>query len=128
LLRHSLLFLLQLAQLINEKPQIINEYENGKAIPNPQVGASSLCLALKHAFFCSPRSGRYCSEEGRGCRVSHQLQGSGSAQEREGAAHLFTNWPDRRASLGESGACEHAFWVLLQTDPQSAMQCCGPCS
>jgi hypothetical protein len=29
--------LLQLAQLINEKPQIINEYENGKAIPNPQA-------------------------------------------------------------------------------------------
>jgi len=27
----------QLAQLINEKPQIINEYESGKAIPNPQV-------------------------------------------------------------------------------------------
>ena len=30
----------QLAQLINEKPQIINEYENGKAIPNPQVSDS----------------------------------------------------------------------------------------
>jgi len=27
----------QLGQLINEKPQIINEYESGKAIPNPQV-------------------------------------------------------------------------------------------
>ena len=27
----------QLAQAINEKPQIINEYESGKAIPNPQV-------------------------------------------------------------------------------------------
>lgn len=27
----------QLAQMINEKPQIINEYESGKAIPNPQV-------------------------------------------------------------------------------------------
>lgn len=27
----------QLAQLINEKPQVINEYESGKAIPNPQV-------------------------------------------------------------------------------------------
>jgi putative transcription factor len=27
----------QLAQMINEKPQIINEYENGKAIPNPQI-------------------------------------------------------------------------------------------
>lgn len=24
-------------QLINEKPQIIQEYETGKAIPNPQV-------------------------------------------------------------------------------------------
>ena len=29
---------LQLAQMINEKPQLINEYESGKAIPNPQVG------------------------------------------------------------------------------------------
>lgn len=29
--------LLQLAQLVNEKPQVINEYESGKAIPNPQV-------------------------------------------------------------------------------------------
>ena len=27
----------QLGQLINEKPQVINEYESGKAIPNPQV-------------------------------------------------------------------------------------------
>ena len=27
----------QLAQMINEKPQTINEYEAGKAIPNPQV-------------------------------------------------------------------------------------------
>jgi putative transcription factor len=26
-----------LAKAINEKPQVINEYENGKAIPNPQV-------------------------------------------------------------------------------------------
>jgi hypothetical protein len=24
-------------QLINEKPQLIQEYETGKAIPNPQV-------------------------------------------------------------------------------------------
>ena len=27
----------QLAQAINEKPQVINEYECGKAIPNPQI-------------------------------------------------------------------------------------------
>jgi putative transcription factor len=27
----------QLAQMVNEKPQIIQEYESGKAIPNPQV-------------------------------------------------------------------------------------------
>ncbi|PSC68031.1 multi -bridging factor 1b [Micractinium conductrix] len=27
----------QLAQMINEKPQLINEYESGKAIPNPQI-------------------------------------------------------------------------------------------
>ncbi|MQL87633.1 hypothetical protein Taro_020190 [Colocasia esculenta] len=27
----------QLAQLINEKPQIIQEYESGKAIPNQQI-------------------------------------------------------------------------------------------
>ena len=27
----------QLAQLVNEKPQVINEYETGKAIPNPQI-------------------------------------------------------------------------------------------
>lgn len=27
----------QLAQSINERPQVIQEYENGKAIPNPQV-------------------------------------------------------------------------------------------
>lgn len=26
-----------LPQLINEKPSVINEYESGKAIPNPQV-------------------------------------------------------------------------------------------
>lgn len=27
----------QLAQQINEKPQLIQEYESGKAIPNPQI-------------------------------------------------------------------------------------------
>ena len=27
----------QVAQAINEKPQVINEYESGKAIPNPQI-------------------------------------------------------------------------------------------
>ncbi|MBA0624917.1 hypothetical protein Godav_010186, partial [Gossypium davidsonii] len=27
----------QLAQMINEKPQIIQEYESGKAIPNQQI-------------------------------------------------------------------------------------------
>lgn len=27
----------QLAQAMNEKPQIIQEYESGKAIPNPQI-------------------------------------------------------------------------------------------
>jgi ribosome-binding protein aMBF1 (putative translation factor) len=27
----------QLGQLINEKPQIIQDYESGKAIPNPQI-------------------------------------------------------------------------------------------
>lgn len=27
----------QLAQAINEKPQVIQEYESGKAIPNPQI-------------------------------------------------------------------------------------------
>lgn len=27
----------QLAQLINEKPQTIQDYESGKAIPNPQI-------------------------------------------------------------------------------------------
>lgn len=32
-------------QLINEKPQIIQEYESGKAIPNPQV-LSKLSRAL----------------------------------------------------------------------------------
>ncbi|ONM04923.1 Multiprotein-bridging factor 1a [Zea mays] len=27
----------QLAQMINEKPQVIQEYESGKAIPNQQI-------------------------------------------------------------------------------------------
>lgn len=27
----------QLAQMINEKPQVIQEYESGKAIPSPQI-------------------------------------------------------------------------------------------
>ena len=35
----------QLAQMINEKPQVINDYENGKAIPNPQI-LSKLSRAL----------------------------------------------------------------------------------
>ncbi len=35
----------QLAQIINEKPQIIQEYESGKAIPAPQI-LSKLSRAL----------------------------------------------------------------------------------
>lgn len=31
------LILLVVLQLINEKPQIIQEYESGKAIPNQQI-------------------------------------------------------------------------------------------
>jgi ribosome-binding protein aMBF1 (putative translation factor) len=27
----------ELATLINEKPQVVGEYESGKAIPNPQI-------------------------------------------------------------------------------------------
>lgn len=42
----------QLAQMINEKPQLINEYESGKAIPNPQVRCTGLVRAL-----CVPRNG-----------------------------------------------------------------------
>lgn len=40
----------QLGQLINEKPQIINEYESGKAIPNPQVRCLShaACAVQNH--------------------------------------------------------------------------------
>jgi len=35
-------------QAINEKPQIINEYENGKAIPNPQIlGKMSRILGVQ---------------------------------------------------------------------------------
>lgn len=35
--QHAAIWLLLLPQAINEKPQIIQEYESGKAIPNPQV-------------------------------------------------------------------------------------------
>jgi hypothetical protein len=34
-LTHSLFTII--TQLINEKPQIIQDYESGKAIPNPQI-------------------------------------------------------------------------------------------
>ncbi|KAJ4726457.1 multiprotein bridging factor 1B [Melia azedarach] len=38
----------QLAQLINEKPQIIQEYESGKAIPNQQIlGKLERALSVK---------------------------------------------------------------------------------
>lgn len=38
----------QLAQLVNEKPQVINEYETGKAIPNPQIlGKLSRALGVQ---------------------------------------------------------------------------------
>eukprot|EP00475_Leptophrys_vorax_P044094 TRINITY_DN8708_c0_g1_i1.p1 TRINITY_DN8708_c0_g1~~TRINITY_DN8708_c0_g1_i1.p1 ORF type:complete len:146 (+),score=18.86 TRINITY_DN8708_c0_g1_i1:181-618(+) len=38
----------QLAQKINEKPQIIQEYESGKAIPNPQIiGKMERILGVK---------------------------------------------------------------------------------
>ena len=43
----------QLAQLINEKPQIINEYENGKAIPNAQVSLIGQHFKLLNASFFS---------------------------------------------------------------------------
>lgn len=37
----------QLAQAINEKPAVVNQYENGKAIPNGQVSrmARKNCVA-----------------------------------------------------------------------------------
>ncbi|EEF37862.1 Multiprotein-bridging factor, putative [Ricinus communis] len=38
----------QLAQMINEKPQIIQEYESGKAIPNQQIiGKLERALGVK---------------------------------------------------------------------------------
>jgi len=38
----------QLATKINEKPQVINEYESGKAIPNNQVlGKIERCIGIK---------------------------------------------------------------------------------
>ncbi len=37
-----------LAQAINEKPQIVNEYESGKAVPNNQVlGKMERALGVK---------------------------------------------------------------------------------
>lgn len=38
----------QLGQLINEKPQVINEYESGKAIPNPQVRTVQRMVARRN--------------------------------------------------------------------------------
>jgi ribosome-binding protein aMBF1 (putative translation factor) len=40
--------------MINEKPQLINEYESGKAIPNPQVRCEQ---QLKQAAKCSKGGG-----------------------------------------------------------------------
>jgi putative transcription factor len=38
----------QLAQQINEKPNVINDYESGKAIPNPQIlGKMSRVLGVQ---------------------------------------------------------------------------------
>jgi putative transcription factor len=38
----------QLAQTINEKPQVVNEYESGKAIPNQNVlGKMERALGIK---------------------------------------------------------------------------------
>jgi DNA-binding XRE family transcriptional regulator len=62
----------QLAQAINEKPQIINEYECGKAIPNPQVctntraplppQAMKLSLAPRApSFFADPQQDVPCA-------------------------------------------------------------------
>lgn len=36
-------------QLVNEKPSVINEYESGKAIPNPQVWGRGLGRGRKGA-------------------------------------------------------------------------------
>ena len=61
----------QLAQAINEKPQVINEYECGKAIPNPQVctstraplpQATKLSLAPRApSFFADPQQDVACA-------------------------------------------------------------------
>ena len=34
---HTHLFYFSQSQRINEKPQVVNEYESGKAIPNQQI-------------------------------------------------------------------------------------------
>jgi hypothetical protein len=65
-----LLFCAQLAQMINEKPQLINEYESGKAIPNPQVGgaARGVSVGRQHCVDATE-----CLAEGTGCCRNEQL-------------------------------------------------------
>ena len=45
----------ELAQKINEKPTVIQEYESGKAVPNPQVlGKLERALKVKLRGTCAP--------------------------------------------------------------------------
>ena len=44
----------ELAQKVNEKPTVIQEYESGKAIPSPQILAKlerTLCVKLRGLCF-----------------------------------------------------------------------------
>ena len=44
------------AQKINEKPSILQDYESGKAIPNPQIlGKLERALGVKLRGVCCPR-------------------------------------------------------------------------
>merc|ERR1712087_431376 len=62
----------ELATAINEKPQVVGEYESGKAIPNPQIISK-----IERKLGCKlPRPGK---------SKTAPKQGAGAAQKKQGA-------------------------------------------
>mmetsp|Transcript_8101 Transcript_8101/g.16355 ORF Transcript_8101/g.16355 Transcript_8101/m.16355 type:complete len:169 (-) Transcript_8101:37-543(-) len=75
----------QLATAINEKPQVVGQYEQGKAIPNPQIISK-----LERQLGCRlPRPGKKPKAAGSAPQTANQGQ-------QKKAAHLTRGGPPKR--------------------------------
>jgi len=77
-----------LATKINEKPQVVGEYESGKAVPNPQIIGK-----IERALGCKlPRAGKGADGE----KKASTTGGSGKPAVKGGSSLVRGGPPKRR--------------------------------